>query len=136
ASFEQVREDFRASDTAVLDRDGALLQRVRTDASVRRGQWIALADVSPALRSAMLLSEDKRFYEHSGVDWRAVSAAAWGNLWATRTRGASTITMQLAGLLDDDLRRGSGGRDLAQKLGQTVAAQQLERQWRKDQILE
>ena len=44
--------------------------------------------------------------------------------------------MQLAGLLDDDLRRGSGGRSLAQKLGQTVAAQQLERSWRKDQILE
>ena len=58
----------------------------------------------------MLLSEDKRFYEHSGVDWRAVSAAAWGNLWNTRTRGASTITMQLAGLLDDELRRGGGGR--------------------------
>jgi len=136
ASFEQVRQDFRASDTAVLDRHGELLQRVRSDATVRRGQWTVLADVSPALRNAMLLSEDKRFYEHSGVDWRAVSAAAWGNLWATRTRGASTITMQLAGLLDDDLRRGSGGRSLAQKVGQTVVATQLERGWRKDQILE
>ncbi|VTU20218.1 Penicillin-binding protein 2D [Variovorax sp. PBL-H6] len=134
--FEDVKRDFRPSDVRVLDRDGELLQRVRTDATVRRGRWTALADISPALRTAMLLSEDKRFYEHSGVDWRAVSAAAWGNLWNTRTRGASTITMQLAGLLDDDLRRGSGGRDLAQKLGQTFAAQQLERQWRKDQILE
>ncbi|MGO4394826.1 penicillin-binding protein 1C [Variovorax sp. M-6] len=134
--FDEVRRDFRPSDTAVLDRDGVLLQRVRTDAHVRRGDWIALADISPALRSAMLLSEDKRFYEHSGVDWRAVSAAAWGNVWNTRTRGASTITMQLAGLLDDDLRRAGGGRSLAQKLGQTVAAQQLERGWRKDQILE
>jgi penicillin-binding protein 1C len=134
--FEEVKRDFHPSDVQVVDRDGDLLQRVRTDAGVRRGRWTALADVSPALRTAMLLSEDKRFYEHSGVDWRAVSAAAWGNLWNTRTRGASTITMQLAGLLDDDLRRGSGGRDLAQKLGQTVAAQQLERQWRKDQILE
>jgi penicillin-binding protein 1C len=103
---------------------------------VRRGQWIALAEVSPALRTAMVLSEDKRFYAHSGVDWRAVSAAAWGNVWNTRTRGASTITMQLAGLLDDDLRRGGGGRSITQKLGQTVAAQQLERHWRKDQILE
>jgi penicillin-binding protein 1C len=109
---------------------------VRTDATVRRGQWIALADVSPALRTAMVLSEDRRFYEHSGVDWRAVSAAAWGNLWNTRTRGASTITMQLAGLLDDDLRRGNAGRSLTQKLGQTMAAAQLEGQWRKDQILE
>lgn len=136
SGFDEVRSDFRPSDTAVLDRDGVLLQRVRTDASVRRGDWIALADISPALRSAMLLSEDKRFYAHSGVDWRAVSAAAWGNLWNARTRGASTITMQLAGLLDDELRRAGGGRSLAQKLGQTVAAQQLERHWRKDQILE
>lgn len=135
-AFDTVRRDFRPSDTRVLDRDGALLQRVRTDATVRRGQWIALADVSPALRTAMVLSEDRRFYEHSGVDWRAVSAAAWGNLWNTRTRGASTITMQLAGLLDDELRRGSAGRSLTQKLGQTVAAAQLEGQWRKDQILE
>ncbi|MBB1600117.1 penicillin-binding protein 1C [Variovorax sp. UMC13] len=135
-SFDQVRRAQQPSDTAVLDRDGVLLQRVRTDATVRRGQWIALADVSPALRTAMVLSEDRRFYEHSGVDWRAVSAAAWGNLWNTRTRGASTITMQLAGLLDDELRRAGGGRSLTQKLGQTVAAGQLERQWRKDQILE
>lgn len=135
-AFDAVRREFRPSDTEVLDRDGALLQRVRTDTTVRRGQWTALADVSPALRTAMILSEDRRFYEHSGVDWRAVSAAAWGNLWNTRTRGASTITMQLAGLLDDELRRGSGGRSLTQKLGQTVAAAQLERQWRKDQILE
>ena len=136
ASFEEVRREFRPSDVRVLDRDGELLQRVRTDRQVRRGQWIALAEMSPALRTAMVLSEDRRFYAHSGVDWRAVSAAAWGNVWNTRTRGASTITMQLAGLLDDDLRRGSGGRNLAQKFGQTVAAQQLERSWRKDQILE
>jgi penicillin-binding protein 1C len=131
-----VKRDFRSSDTAVLDRNGELLQRVRTDPTVRRGQWTALADVSPALRTAMVLSEDKRFYEHSGIDWRAVSAAAWGNLWNTRTRGASTITMQLSGLLDEDLRRNSGGRSFTQKIGQTVAAAQLERNWRKDQILE
>jgi penicillin-binding protein 1C len=135
-SFDEVKRDFRSSDTAVLDRNGELLQRVRTDATVRRGQWTALADVSPALRTAMVLSEDKRFYEHSGIDWRAVSAAAWGNLWNTRTRGASTITMQLSGLLDDDLRRAAGGRSFTQKIGQTVAAAQLERSWRKDQILE
>ncbi|MGJ7532533.1 MULTISPECIES: penicillin-binding protein 1C [unclassified Variovorax] len=135
-SFEEVKRDFRSSDTAVLDRNGELLQRVRTDPTVRRGQWTALADVSPALRTAMVLSEDKRFYEHSGIDWRAASAAAWGNLWNTRTRGASTITMQLSGLLDEDLRRNSGGRSFTQKIGQTVAAAQLERNWRKDQILE
>lgn len=103
---------------------------------LRRGQWVPLADVSPALRMALVLSEDKRFYEHSGVDWHAASAAAWGNLWNQRTRGASTITMQLAGLLDGDWRQGPGGRSVVQKIGQTVAAQVLDRRWRKDQILE
>ena len=135
-TYAQVRADFLPSDTQILSREGEVLQRIRTDATVRRGQWVPLADVSPALRMALVLSEDKRFYEHSGVDWRAASAAAWGNLWNQRTRGASTITMQLAGLLDGDWRQGPGGRTVVQKLGQTVAAQVLDRRWRKDQILE
>jgi penicillin-binding protein 1C len=136
ATFNAVKAESQSSDTLILDRHGELLHRLRTDATVRRGQWVALADISPALRTALVLSEDKRFYEHSGVDWRAVSAAAWANLWNNKTRGASTITMQLAGLLDEDLKRGSGGRSVAQKLGQTVSAQMLESRWRKDQILE
>lgn len=135
-SYAEVRQDFRPSDTLILSREGEIVQRLRTDATVRRGQWVALADISPALRAALVLSEDKRFYEHSGVDWRAASAAAWGNLWNQRTRGASTITMQLAGLLDGDWRQGPGGRSVVQKLGQTVAAQVLDRRWRKDQVLE
>jgi penicillin-binding protein 1C len=135
-TFDAVKREFRPSDTLILDRHGELLHRLRTDASVRRGQWVALADVSPALRTALVLSEDKRFYEHSGVDWQAVSAAAWSNLWNSKTRGASTISMQLAGLLDEDLKRGKSGRNVVQKIGQTVSAQLLERSWRKDQILE
>ncbi|MES2383580.1 MAG: transglycosylase domain-containing protein [Pseudomonadota bacterium] len=136
ATFDEVKREFRPSDTLVLDRSGQVIQRLRTDATVRRGQWVALPDVSPALRTALVLSEDKRFYEHSGVDWRAVSAAAWGNLWNTKTRGASTLSMQLAGLLDEDWRAAAGGRSITQKIGQTVSAQFLERSWRKDQILE
>ena len=135
-SYDEVRREHRSSETLLLSREGEVLQRLRTDSAVRRGDWVALADVSPALRNALVLSEDKRFYEHSGVDWQAVGSAAWGNLWNTRTRGASTITMQLAGLLDEDWRRGAGGRSVAQKLGQAVAAQVLDRRWRKDQILE
>jgi len=135
-TFNDIKTGYKPSDTLILDRHGELLHRLRSDATARRGQWVALSDVSPALRTALVLSEDKRFYEHSGVDWRAVSSAAWGNLWNTKTRGASTITMQLAGLLDEDLKRGAGGRNVVQKIGQTVSAQLLERSWRKDQILE
>ena len=135
-TFEEVRSAHRPSETRLLSREGEVLQRVRTDASVRRGDWVALEGISPALRTALVLSEDQRFYAHSGVDWAAVSSAAWGRLWHQRTRGASTISMQLAGLVDGDWRRGPGGRNVVQKLGQTVAAQVLDRRWRKDQILE
>jgi penicillin-binding protein 1C len=135
-SFEQTRSSHQPSDTLLLDRHGEVVHRLRSDNSVRRGQWVRLADMSPALRTAMVASEDKNFYEHSGVDWRAVSSAAWGNLWNSRTRGASTISMQLVGLLEADWRQGPGGRSVTQKIGQTVAAQVLDRRWRKDQILE
>jgi penicillin-binding protein 1C len=120
----------------ILDRHGELIHRVRTNHGVRRGQWIALDAVSPALRQAILLSEDKRFYEHSGIDWRAVSSAAWGNLFNQKTRGASTLTMQLVGLLDDDLKSKKAGRTFTKKVEQSISAEWLERKWRKDQILE
>jgi penicillin-binding protein 1C len=120
----------------LLDHHGAPLQTVRIDANVRRGPWLALADISPALRHAIVLSEDRRFWEHGGVDWRALAASAWANAWNTRTRGASTLTMQLAGLSDDELTRPAGGRGVGQKLSQMRRAQQFEAAWSKAQILE
>lgn len=134
-AFRDVRDNWRSADIVVVDRYGETLARVRDDFRARRGNWVTLADTSPALRTAIVLSEDKRFYAHSGVDWQGVAAAAWANVWNTRTRGASTLTMQLAGLLDDDLRAGRG-RSLGQKVGQVVSATSLERGWSKDQILE
>uniref|UniRef100_UPI0039182A86 transglycosylase domain-containing protein n=1 Tax=Pulveribacter sp. TaxID=2678893 RepID=UPI0039182A86 len=70
-TFDEVRAATRPSDLELLSREGEVLQRVRIDATVRRGEWLGLADVSPALRTALVLSEDRRFYEHSGVDWAA-----------------------------------------------------------------
>lgn len=135
-SFEAVRAGQLGSDTRVLDRQGELLQRLRSNPQRRQGEWVRLPDVSPALRHALILSEDRRFFEHSGVDWQAAAAAAWGRLWHSQTRGASTITMQLAGLIDEELRVGTGGRSWGQKLGQVVTARELESSWRKDEILE
>ena len=126
-SYREVRAEYRPSHTLILAADGQEVHSLRTNAQVRQGQWVALSEVSAALRLALLASEDQRFYQHSGVDWQAVSAAAWGNLWHQKTRGASTITMQLAGLLDEDWRNAAGRRSLGQKLGQAVAATRLER---------
>lgn len=134
ASFEQVKASHRPSDAVLLDRHGEPLHTLRTDPRGRRLAWVTLAEVSPALRTALLLSEDRRFLEHRGVDWSAVGAAAVGNLGGSRTRGASTLTMQLVGLLDEDMP--AGRRSMGAKLSQAAAALQLERRWTKDQILE
>ncbi|WP_230623325.1 penicillin-binding protein 1C [Chromobacterium subtsugae] len=135
-TFKEVKAAWQPSDVTLLDRHGQVLQRLRVDKQARRQDWVGLADTSPAFRQALVLSEDKRFYQHSGVDWSGAAAAAWANLWNTRTRGASTLTMQLAGLLDDDLKAGKGGRNLWQKMGQTWSAAWLERHWSKAEILE
>jgi penicillin-binding protein 1C len=135
-SFDEVRAAHRPSDIPLLDRHGAPMQWVRIDPTRRRGPWVPLADTSPALREAIVLSEDRRFWAHGGVDWSALAASTWANAWNSRTRGASTVTMQLAGLLDDDLARPAGGRSVPTKLAQIVRAQQLEARWSKTQILE
>lgn len=134
--YAQTRRDFVSSEASLLDRHGALLQQMRLNPKERRLSWITLDQVSPALRTALIASEDKQFYQHSGVDWNAVAGSAWDNLWRRKTRGASTISMQLVGLLDQDLQRKSGSRSLLQKGSQTWLALRLEREWKKDQILE
>lgn len=134
--FDALRAAHRASDIVVRDRNGLPLQAVRTDDRVRRGPWVALDEVSPALRTALVLSEDRRFWEHAGVDWSALARSAWANAVNTRTQGGSTLTMQLAGLLDDTLARPAGGRSVGQKLGQIAMARALESRWRKTEILE
>ena len=134
--FETVRAAHRPSDVTVVDRHGVPVQTLRTDPLVRRLGWVALDRISPALQQALVLGEDRRFWSHGGVDWAAVARGAFATVWHQRTQGASTLTMQLAGLLDPALARPPGGRSLTQKFDQIAAARTLESRWRKDQILE
>ncbi|MCC2595369.1 penicillin-binding protein 1C [Pusillimonas sp. MFBS29] len=136
ASYQDVRQAYRSSDILVMDRDEQLLGRVRSDFQGRRGDWRTLNEVSVALQRAVILSEDRRFYDHAGVDWRAVAAAAWGNAVHGQRRGASTLSMQLLGLIDPSFSRGPGGRSIMQKIDQAWQASELEAQWTKTQILE
>ncbi|MEO8527408.1 MAG: transglycosylase domain-containing protein, partial [Caldimonas sp.] len=135
-TFAEVKAAHRPSDVTLLDRHGVALQTVRVDKDVRRLAWVPIAEMSPALLSAIVLSEDRRFWEHGGIDWSAAAKSAWANLFNTRTRGASTLTMQLAGLVDEGLARPSGGRSVAQKLGQAVTAARLDAAWKKSEVLE
>ena len=132
--FESVRAAWRASDAWLLDRHGEPLSRVRIDRQRRRGDWMVLADVSPAFVAAVTASEDRRFRSHDGVDWLAILAAARQTAAGER-RGGSTLTMQLAAHLHPGLEVG-GRRDVVDKWRQMRQAAALERAWTKDRILE
>ncbi|HEX4329932.1 MAG TPA: penicillin-binding protein 1C, partial [Burkholderiales bacterium] len=133
--YQQVRKAYVPSDAWLTDRHGEVIDSLRLDKSTRRLVWTSLDDISPALKIALVKSEDQRFYDHDGVDWQAVFGSLGSNARG-RQRGASTITMQLAGLLDPDLKRGEGGRTWLQKIAQARAALAIEKHWTKAQILE
>ncbi|MDX2219391.1 MAG: penicillin-binding protein 1C [Burkholderiales bacterium] len=138
-TFGDVRGQFQSSEARLLARDGRVLHELRMDKRVRRIEWVPLTEVSPAFIDALILSEDQRFFQHKGVDWTAMLSAAWDNLNAPagkRPRGASTLTMQLAGLMREDLAPRVEGRTVAQKWDQVGAARELERSWSKAEILE
>ncbi|MEK8053210.1 penicillin-binding protein 1C [Ideonella sp. DXS22W] len=144
-TFTQVRAAWRPSDATLLDRQGRVLAMRRLDAQGRRLDWVALDEVSPALVSAVLAAEDQRFFSHGGVDWlSAAGAAAQAGLRAVApslasagpVRGASSIPMQLAALLQPDLARDGGPRSVAAKWRQMQAAQALAARWSAPQMLE
>jgi penicillin-binding protein 1C len=139
-SFADVKSAYGTSEALLLDRHGAPLSEVRIDPRVRQLDWIPLADVSPAVAATLVAAEDKRFFEHGGVDWSGLAGAAWDSVWRTLdgrgARGGSTLTMQLAGMLDPALSLSGSSRTLTQKWNQAQAALALERTWTKPQILE
>jgi len=75
--------------------------------------------------------EDRRFYEHSGIDWHALAAAAARNLRSRHlVSGASTITQQLV-----KLATGRERRSWSRKLYEAIIAWKLEHRWSKERIL-
>jgi penicillin-binding protein 1C len=134
--FEKVRQAYEKSDGLLLDRHGVPIHELRTDFEGRKLDWIALGEISPALVKAVIHSEDRRFFKHGGADVRALCGAFTRNLLNGEKRGASTITMQLAAVINKSLRPRSGRRTVTQKWRQVRAAWEIERTWSKQEILE
>ncbi|MEO7774107.1 MAG: transglycosylase domain-containing protein, partial [Steroidobacteraceae bacterium] len=134
-SFSSTREAWTSSQSWLLDRSGEPLQAQRSDFSLQRDEWVSFEHVSPALLEAVLQAEDRRFYQHGGVDLRALGAGAVQSVIGGVRRGASTISMQLAARLVPGAGQ-EGRRDVRAKWRQMRAAWALERHWSKREILE
>ncbi len=113
----------------LTDRHGTPLRDVRVNEHFARET--ALRDVPPTLVHAMLAAEDKRFFEHGGVDLLAIARAIGGNLFHHHVRsGASTITEQLVKIVHPRPRT------MRTKVLEALTALRLEQIWSKQQILE
>lgn len=115
----------------VVDRDGALLRAF----AAPDGRWrlpANLEEIDPEFLKLLIAYEDRRFHDHHGVDPLALLRAGWQMLRYQRiVSGASTITMQLARLIEPRSER-----SFAAKLRQAVRAMQIERRLSKRRILE
>ncbi len=118
----------------VVDRQGVPLRDLPSEAGLR-GRSMPLDQLGDRLVVATIISEDRRFYDHTGVDTRAVARAIGQNARHVRiVSGASTITQQLVKLLDSEGQ--PARRTVAVKLREAARAQNLERVLTKQQILE
>jgi penicillin-binding protein 1C len=133
--YAAVRAAWRPSEAWLYDRNGVLLDSSRVDFQRRRLGWTDLGEVAPVVPAVFLEAEDRRFQSHGGVDALALAAAVRDRLAGRPGRGASTVTMQVAGLLAPELAR-PGARGWRDKLRQMRAAWALERGWTKSQLLE
>ncbi len=134
-SYRQVVADWHPSEAWLYDRHGRLLDSARVNFAARRLGWTPLDKVSQVTRDTLVAAEDRHFYSHGGVDWLALAGATRDRVEGQRSRGASTLSMQVAGFLVPGLAT-PGARGWLDKLRQMRAAWALERGWDKGEILE
>ena len=119
-----------SSSTIVLDRSGEWLRAFTTEDDMWRFPESSLDEISPLFQSAMLTYEDKWFYHHWGINPVSIACAAIDNFKAGKiVRGGSTITMQLARLMEPKERT------LPNKFIEMFRAFQLELTYSKPEIL-
>ena len=113
----------------VYDRDGRVLARLKAEVEFRPRK---LDQISVHLRNAVIATEDRRFYEHQGVDPLSVARAVWSNVRFGGIReGGSTLTQQYVKTVYL-----SPQQTLYRKVREALISLQLEKERTKDEILE
>lgn len=127
-SFEELENPENNTASEVISVDGKTLGKY----AYENRTPVKFKDLPENLINALIATEDERFYDHSGIDFRATIRAV---VMLGREGGGSTITQQLAKLLF----HGEGSRNIVerilQKVKEYVIAIRLERQYTKEEIL-
>ncbi|MBR6965022.1 penicillin-binding protein [Candidatus Saccharibacteria bacterium] len=117
-----------------LDRNGKVLWKDTGNEDYRL--VIDGSEMSEYVKQATIAIEDKSFYEHSGVDFKALIRAAWSTVFGHQVQGGSTLTQQLIKQVyfsDEAQSENRGG--LTRKIKELILAVELERMYSKEEIL-
>jgi penicillin-binding protein 1A len=113
----------------VLSSDGVVLAEYKR---INR-QWVPLKKISPHVVNALIATEDHRFYQHHGIDFRRTGAAVLATLSGNR-QGGSTISQQLArNMYPEEIGRSFS---VTRKVKEAITALKIESVYTKDEILE
>ena len=93
--------------------------------------WADLDQIPKDLQKAVVAIEDKRFYTHKGVDWHGTARAIFRTIFGGSVQGGSTITQQLVKNVTGDNQN-----TVKRKVMEIYRAQELEKRYEKDEILE
>ena len=108
--------------------------RFLAELGLERRTLVTIDDIPPVVRNAFVITEDRRFYQHHGVDFIGLGAAIKDRLLGDQLRGASTITQQLArNIFPERITR---ERSPVRKLKEAKVARAIESRYEKDKILE
>ena len=114
--------------TTIYAEDGRVLGKI----TVEKGVYVPLSRIPKSLQNAVLATEDPRFYQHHGIDYRGILRAALKNIIRLRvSQGGSTITQQLTKVVFL-----SPERSFIRKIREVILARRLEKEITKDEILE
>jgi len=113
----------------VYSEDGYLIDEFGEE----RRAYIKIENVPQNMKDAVLAIEDRRFYQHNGVDVKGIFRAIKNNVTGRSHEGASTITMQVA---KNFLPRPTARRTFITKINEALLALKIEHKLSKDQILE
>lgn len=98
-----------------------------------RRAFVKIENVPTPMKNAVLAIEDRRFYQHNGIDTKGIVRAIRNNVMGVSHEGASTITMQVA---KNFFSQPGGKRDMITKIKEALLAIKIEKTISKDQILE
>jgi len=130
-TFVELENPKSSLATEILSEDGKLLGKYyfenRTNTHFQ--------ELSPNVINALIATEDARFYEHSGIDFRAIFRVFWGMATGTSKGGGSTITQQLAKNLFPRKSNRTFGETVMIKFKEWITAIKLERNYSKEEIL-